>query len=216
MARATVARRPLRGKFFEKFLNNDLNNLSTFLQLKYKEIAASEVRGVTPLNSQHEEFWVESGSLSTVKWREYNVFQFYSVEIYNLFVGIRDTVKEACEYYGIDFKKQQYMLQGWFNINTSKGGKLDWHDHGGPYAPYFHGFYCVNAEPSITHYKINNDDNQIVDNININNRLILSEMGHPHAQGNWDWDGPRITIAFDVIPLASVGNAPEQHLIPLI
>jgi hypothetical protein len=46
------------------------------------------------------------------------------------------------------------MVQGWFNINYNHTGKLDWHDHGGPYAPYFHGYYSVNAEPSITYYNV--------------------------------------------------------------
>jgi len=203
-------------KFFEKFLDNDLSLLSKFLESKYKEILLAQTRWVTPLNTTGNEYWTESGSMSTVKWREYNVFQFHNREIFNLFVGIRDTVKEACEYYGVDFEKQQYMVQGWFNINNSEGGKLDWHDHGGPWAPYFHGYYCVSAEPSITHYKINNDDNKIVENVNKNNRLIVSEMGHPHAMGDWSWSGPRITIAYDITPLASLNGALEQHWIPLI
>lgn len=204
-------------KFFEKFLDNDLNVLSSFLGQKYNEIEQAKVFGVSKFGENGEEYWVQSGSLSTVKWREYNVFQFHNKELYNLFVGIKDTVKEACNYYGINFEKEQYMLQGWFNINDSKGGKLDWHDHGGPWAPHFHGYYCVNAEPSVTHYKINNDENQIVDNVNINNRLIVSEMGHPHAQGDWSWDGPRITVAYDISPLSSLlaSKTSEQHWIPL-
>jgi hypothetical protein len=44
------------------------------------------------------------------------------------------------------------MLQGWFNINEARNGKLDWHDHGPDGSPHFHGYYCVSAEPSITHY----------------------------------------------------------------
>jgi hypothetical protein len=203
-------------KFFEKFLNNDLNVLSGFLQLKYKEITESKLKGITPLNSKGQEFWVESGSLSTVKWREYNVFQFHNKEIFNLFTAIRDTVKEACDYYEINFEEQQYMIQGWFNINHFESGKLDWHDHGGPWAPYFHGYYCVNAEPSTTYYKIDNDDSKIFENVNKNNRLVISEMGHPHAQGDWSWEGPRITIAYDITPLKTLKGLPEQHWIPLI
>ena len=107
----------------------------------------------------------------------------------------------------------------WFNINNAEVGKLNWHDHGGPFAPHFHGYYCVNAEPSITHYKLFNDDNQIVDNVNKNNRLIVSEMGHPHAMGDWQWSGPRITVAYDIEPLESLisnNMTVEQHWIPLL
>ena len=126
--------------------------------------------------------------------------------------------KEACNYYGIDFYEQQYMIQGWFNINYNKKGKLDWHDHGPTGAPNFHGYYCVNAEPSITHYKI--DGIHEVENINKNNRAILSEMTHPHAMADWDWDGPRITVAYDLLPLQEVKKVfslhDEQHWIPLL
>lgn len=205
-------------KFFDKYLDNDLNRLSDFLSSKYVEIEEAKVSGTTLLGANGQnETWVESGSLSTVKWREYNVFQFHDPQIYKLYKAISDTVKEACEYYGIDFEKEQYMVQGWFNINQNGNGKLDWHDHGGPWAPFFHGYYCINAEPSITYYKINNDSSiPPVENHNVNNRLIVSEMGHPHAQGDWDWDGKRITLAYDIMPLRFLGPDGEQHWIPLL
>lgn len=200
-------------KFFERYLNNDLNILSKELQDRYFMIKNLEVPGVTPVGQN--DFWVQSQSVSTIKWREYNVFQFNIPEIYNLYIAVRDMVKEACEYYEIDFEKSQFMLQGWFNINESNGGKLDWHEHGDSGAPNFHGYYCVNAEPSSTHYYVFGKD---IENINKNNRAILSEMGHPHAMGNWSWNGPRITVAYDVIPLKDiqkVGYSAEQHWIPL-
>jgi hypothetical protein len=203
-------------KFFEKYLDNDLNKLSAFLEKKYKEIEEVKVPGVSKLYENGRELWLESGSLSTVKWKEYNVFQFYNEEIHNLFVGVRETVKEACEYYGVNFEEQKYMIQGWFNITHSGKGKLDWHDHGGPFAPFFHGYYCVNAEPSVTNYKLFNNESMLVENVNKNNRLIVSEMGHPHAMGDWEWEGSRITIAYDIMPLkALIGDRNEQHFFPL-
>jgi hypothetical protein len=202
-------------KFFERYLNNDLDKLSQFLTLVYDKIQKEEIEGITPVTEK--DLWKESSSVSTMKWREYNVFQFHSPAIWNLYKGISDTVKEACEYYGIDFDKEQYMVQGWFNINNRKTGKLDWHDHGGPWAPFFHGYYCVKAEPSSTFYKIDNKEELIVENKNINNRLIISEMGHPHAQGDWDWDGERITIAYDIMPMRFMHPMDmSQHYIPLL
>jgi hypothetical protein len=105
------------------------------------------------------------------------------------------------------------MVQGWFNINYNHVGKLDWHEHGGNGAPHFHGYYCVKAEPSVTHYRVFDEE---IQNINKNNRAILSETGHPHAMGDWDWEGPRITIAYDVIPLRFIPTEWEQHWIPLV
>jgi hypothetical protein len=204
-------------KFFERYLDNDLDKLSLFLEEKYKLIQEAQLRGIDKLGK--EEAWLESGSLSTVKWREYNVFQFYSPEIYKVFKTISEVVHEACEYYDIDFEKQQYMVQGWFNINYADTGKLNWHDHGGPYAPYFHGYYSIKAEPSITHYQIKDGSDRVVENVNKNNRLIVSEMGHPHAMGDWSWDGPRITLAYDIVPMSRLSEDPgivEQHWIPLL
>jgi hypothetical protein len=80
----------------------------------------------------------------------------------------------------------------------------------------FHGYYCVKAEPSVTHYKINNSTP--FENINKNNRLILSEMGHPHAMADWEWDGPRITVAYDIISLNDLSQnnkANAQHWFPM-
>ena len=218
-------------KFFDKYLDNDLNRLSKFLLKQYDKIQNKEIDGITPLDKQ-KDYWVESGSLSTIKWNEYNVFQFYNNEIYNLFSGLRSVVKEACDYYEINYDEQKYMVQGWFNINYNTVGKLDWHDHGPTYEEKltknnsgnyslkqymnFHGYYCVNAEPSVTHYLIDNE--RPFENINKNNRLILSQMGHPHAMSNWEWDGPRITIAYDVASLYTLENddkQPQQHWIPL-
>lgn len=200
-------------KFFERFLDNNLTILAAELQDRYVKIQKAEVTGVTPLGDK--EIWKESGSVSTMKWRQYNVFQFHSTGIYNLYKAVKDMTKEACEHYELDFDKQNFMLQGWFNINHNKTGKLDWHDHGPYGAPNFHGYYCVNAEPSTTHYRVFDND---IENHNKNNRAILSEMGHPHAMADWSWDGPRITIAYDIIPLKDIqvwGKDQEQHWIPL-
>ena len=201
-------------KFFETFLNNDLEKLSFELQDRYQKIKDAELIGVTPVGPN--DFFRDSNSVSTIKWRQYNVFQFHIEEIFNLYKALSSLTKEACEYYGLNFEAEQFMVQGWFNINYAKSGKLNWHDHGPMGAPAFHGYYCVNAEPSVTYYQV--FDKQ-VDNVNINNRVILSEMGHPHAQGDWDWDGPRITVAYDILPLRflkDAGQENEQHWIPLI
>jgi hypothetical protein len=200
-------------RFFERFLDNDLQALANELKIRYDLIEQAKVAGVTPVSDQ--EIWKQSNSVSTMKWRQYNVFQFHIPGIRKLYDAISDMVHEACDYYELDFDAQQYMMQGWFNINYAHNGKLDWHDHSPQGAPNFHGYYSVSAEPSVTHYVT--FDNH-VENHNVNNRAILSEMGHPHAMGDWDWDGPRITVAYDVIPLDGLvrdGMDQEQHWIPL-
>lgn len=196
-------------KFFERNLSEDVVSLSNFLKNQYKRIEKGEL---LKNDTNESTAWDKSGSITTSKWKHFNVFQFYNPAIHQLFRSIRSMTIEACEYYGIDFEKEDFWVQGWFNINYNHVGKLDWHEHGGPGAPWFHGYYCVSAEPSITHYKVFDKE---VDNINKNNRAILSETGHPHAMADWDWEGPRITIAYDVIPFRGVMQEWEQHWIPL-
>lgn len=200
-------------RFFEFFLDNDLNILTQELIQRYRLIEEAKLLGVTPVGDQ--EVWKDTNSVSTMKWRQYNVFQFHIPGIRKLYDAVSAMVHEACEYYEIDFDEQQFMLQGWFNINHAKTGKLDWHEHGPNGAPNFHGYYSVSAEPSETHYITTNQERKV--NINKNNRAVLSEMGHPHAMGDWDWDGPRITVAYDIIPLRDLIVHPqeEQHWIPL-
>lgn len=209
----SVSRSTQPHKFFERFLNNDLSKLAEDLKKRYELIENAKIVGVTPVTDH--ELWKTSNSVSTMKWRQYNVFQFHIPEIYNLYLAISDMVREACEYYDINFEDQKFMMQGWFNINHAGNGKLDWHEHGYSGAPLFHGYYCVKAEPSETHYVT---FNEYKINVNKDNRAVLSEMGHPHAMGDWDWQGDRITVAYDVQPLdflQKAGIEHEQHWIPL-
>lgn len=197
-------------KFFERTLNADLRDLSMFLQHQYSRIEKGEL---LKNDNNEKTLWDVSGSITTSKWNKYNVFQLYHPGIHDLFRAVKSMVIEACEHYNIDFEKERFWAQGWFNINYNHVGKLDWHEHGGSGAPWFHGYYCVNAEPSITHYKVFDKE---IQNNNKNNRAILSETGHPHAMADWDWEGPRITIAYDVVPFKGIMQEWEQHWIPLV
>lgn len=205
-------------KFFERLLDNDLEKMSLDLQKRYKFIESGKYPNVALITEQDVAF-KESESVSTMRWRQYNAFQFHTEEVYNLYLAVSSMVREACEYYEIDFDKQKFMTQAWFNINHAKGGKLDWHEHSPSGAPNFHGYYSVSAEPSETHY-LAFDEYKV--NVNKNNRAVLSEMGHPHAMGSWNWDGPRITLAYDITPLDNLLKynvisdfQAEQHWIPL-
>lgn len=219
-------------KFFYRDLQLNLNKTSAILKLEYDRIKNAEMHGVKPFDNinPENEIFKDSRSISTIKSREYNAFQMYYPFMHDLYSSVVDMVREACIYYDVDYNSQRWICQSWFNINKKEnGGRLDFHDHIvdhhiGRYVA-FHGYYCVNAEPSITTYKIGNEVKQ---NINKNNRAILSAVGFPHAQEPWDWDEERITIAYDVVPLtyykqSEYLNSPlkdhegfwEQHWFPL-
>jgi hypothetical protein len=209
-------------KFFEKHLNNNTSELYSYLLKKQEDLKNGIVPGFEKekFSQAPEEYfkYYNPQRIDTF----YNIFQFYNESIYNLYEALKDLTIEASEYYGLDFKKEKFMIHGWFNSESNKKevnleNDTSYHDHSeGKGVPYFHGYYCVNAEPSTTYYKINNDKQ--FENINKNNRAILSETGHPHQIGLWNSLDKRITIAYDVTPLRfiSTGGYPEQSWIPLI
>ena len=194
-------------RFFERFLDNDLDELFQYLNQKQLDLLSGEFPGIS--KEKLEKYDIYNGP-STQLCNYYNIFDFENLAILNLKNALRSATEEACEYYGIDFESNNYHIHGWFNLDYQSPENKDtgvspikhaeyYHDHmGGEGAPVFHGYYCVNAEPSITYYKID----RLVDfeNINKNNRAVLSETGHPHGRDDWYFEKPRVTIAYDVVP----------------
>jgi hypothetical protein len=193
-------------KFFDAFLDNNLEDLSAYLIDINSKMLEGKMFDMTA--QEVLDFVYEGNGISTQLGGKYNIFTFNNSSIATLKNRLREVIIEACEYYGIDFEASNYMVNGWFNLDygTLYGNSphnpndtSNYHDHmDGKGAPVFHGYYCVSAEPSKTHYLINRSTPS--ENININNRLVVSETGHPHNIGNWDWEGPRITIAYDISP----------------
>lgn len=187
-------------KFFEIYPEINIKNLESYLQGVYQQMCFDGWFGEYSVTN-------DIGMTQDVT-HNYNIFNYPNKEISTLLESIRVMTKEACAYYDIDFNKQKYMIHGWFNLwkilSASKMEDRPWHFHDKVGAPNFHGYYCVNAEPSITHYIIND---QPFDNVNINNRAILSETGHAHTPGDWRNNYDRITIAYDILPIGPTINS---------
>lgn len=212
-------------KFFDKILNNDVNDLYAYLENLYNLITKKNFLRLPEevfdkYNNIHNGAATQLGDF-------YNIFEFINPNIVRLYDGLSDTLDEACSYYEIDRKKQKYMIHGWFNLdypneeNATEVSPIKdphrFHDHSGGFgAPWFHGYYCVNAEPSTTYYKIGGSDGQLFENHNKNNRLVLSETGHPHGRDDWYEIKPRITIAYDITPLEFLGGSTYVNEIPWI
>jgi hypothetical protein len=206
----TSSKQPHR--FFERFINNDLEDLQLYLAEKQKEILAGKIEGIP--TEKLANFTDENGP-ATQLGSYYNIFNFDHRAIKALKTALKDCmVNDVSEYYGIDYDAQDYMIHGWFNLDyKTQGGGVSplehpehFHDHmGGEGSPIFHGYYCVNAEPSSTWYKINGET--LFENINKNNRAIISETGHPHGRDDWYKSRPRITIAYDIAPASSGVNS---------
>lgn len=193
-------------KFFDGFLDNDLELLREYLLDFEQRLYSDEFLEIPADRKEYFKNGMRGGP--TQLGRYYNIFSYDNQSINALKEALKEKIKEACEYYGIDFELNNYMINGWFNVdygskygNTPYNSKdtSNFHDHmDGKGAPVFHGYYCVNAEPSSTYYLINRETP--FENINRNNRFVISETGHPHSIGNWDWEGPRITLAYDISP----------------
>ena len=202
-------------KFFDKIIDNDLDSLFDYLVDDQKKMVAGQ-RDFIP---KEELVGVdEDHGPSTQLAHHYNIFDkntYSHPGLDKLKDALRDLVFEASAYYGLDFNEQNYAIKGWYNLdkkmlpgtreqwlaaNPDKSSvKMNLHDQmGGEGAPVFHGYYCVNAEPSVTFYQI--DRVKDFDNVNINNRAIVSETGHPHTRDLWWSEKSRITIAYDICP----------------
>jgi hypothetical protein len=196
-------------RFFERTLDNNLENLYSFLLEKNNELVeqASKEMGEGLDKALAQDPGILD-AIATKNSEKYNLWTFDNPEIKKLKNAIADMTKEACAYYEYNDSSSKFITHAWFNLDKKiedlrqsvdpRKESSFFHDHmDGSGFPQLHGFYCVKAEPSSTYYKINNKD--IFENVNKNNRAILSETGNPHGRGNWYEDEPRMTIAYDVI-----------------
>lgn len=216
-------------KFFDKYLDvsqEELDSLYDFCVDRESDMLAGRFPGITA--EQAKEYAI-LGGLTTRTLGQYNVFQLHHPVIRKLLGAVRDMTKEACEYYGKDFDSEGFYIQGWINIEPAdQGDEADYardmieqnlHEHcGGLGIPDLHGYFCVFAEPSVTHYRV--DKVTPFENVNKNSRAVLSETGHPHTRGFWgNKEKRRITIAYDtrsIKDISSNDKGLEQHWIPLV
>ena len=160
------------------------------------------------------------GCMSSFYHEEYNVFNFASPELYDLYTYISTSVKKYL------VTNEKYYIRSWVNIfQTEKF--IGWHDHWPSMFNVFHGFYCVNTEgvnPSFTEYQIpNHHELKITSKDGL---LVFGKSdGDKHRSSPWmNSERARVTIAFDVIPEYNVyiANKKEEKfkntfsLVPLI
>jgi hypothetical protein len=91
-------------------------------------------------------------------------------------------------------------MQSWVNV-YNYGEYIDWHGHGQTSTYAWHGFFCVNAEPSKTTYQYLNSPETI--DVESKNNLLVLGKSNTDTHRTWPWldkNEPRITIAFDIVP----------------
>ena len=154
------------------------------------------------------------GSNSTKLYEAYNIFLCHYQEMTMLYEKIITSFKEK----NPDTYKK-YAISGWVNVYNS-GGFLDWHTHGvgmgNAFDGRWHGYFCVNGEPSKTLYR-DNETHKLVKAVeNKNGWLTMSPGGMEHRVTPWDnTEEPRITIAFDIVPQKQIDFG-VNHWMPII
>jgi len=99
-----------------------------------------------------------------------------------------------------------YVIKSWMNVYRS-GEYVDWHKHWRPESRVWHGFYCANVGDSATYYKIPGSK-QVITVPSKEGLLVVGKSeDDEHRSSMWnDETKPRITLAFDIVPVESINN----------
>lgn len=141
------------------------------------------------------------GTFTTAIFREYNFFTFANQDVLKLYHNLVKHITPILN------KDTQYVMQSWVNV-FRKGEFIDWHKHWIGDTDSYHGFYCVNVGNSVTTYRI--EDKEY--NVNGKDGLIVigRSKNDEHRSSEWLEETPRITIAYDLVPVESLK---EQFMI---
>ena len=149
-----------------------------------------------------------TNSLITQLFKNYNIFMYSYPEFYQLYLEIKTLFREQCG------NNDPYYCQAWLNYYHTDE-YVNWHRHNLSMNCGYHGFFCVDTEPSKTTYRL--PDETEFDVIGKNNLLVLSEnQGDSHRTWPWHLPEPRITIAFDIVPGARINPSDRlNHWLPI-
>jgi len=147
-------------------------------------------------------------TLTTKLFSQYNFCLYPLPGINELYWTIHHVFHNCLTHYHQGRVNERYFMQSWLNY-YQKGEFIDWHCHTQGDVGGWHGFFCLDVEPdSFTSYKWPNDPERkdlIIDVPSKNNKLVIGTSNSDlHRSSDWSHDRPRITIAFDILPLEHI------------
>jgi hypothetical protein len=158
------------------------------------------------LGFKDEEFLEDTtwhGSVSSKLNDHYNLFTFAHKEINQLYYELIKNISPVLN------PNISYVLKGWMNVYEA-GKNIKWHGHWPIEYEAWHGFYCVQVGESATLYQIPGREDVIKIKSKEGLLVVGKSAGDEHRSTVWnDTSMPRITIAFDVIPLKSLQTGHE-------
>lgn len=175
----------------------DLDSLKESCYLIYSELHAKQE------SSSVNAYANKDAPITTKLNNSYNIFSYPYPELENLFDVIKSKFYEVEKiHYGLNLKKN-YYLNAWLNY-YNYNEYVDWHIHQDMKPWTWHGFFCVDTEPSKTIYH-NLQHKRTYDIQSLDNRLVIGQCQNVrHKTDPWMVaDRPRITVAFDVLTSSS-------------
>ena len=156
---------------------------------------------------QNGSSWAYYATASTAVFDQYNMLLYPFNQFHELYEEIRTTFRELVN------TKEPHYIQCWLNY-YKKGEFIDWHGHRPPHMQSWHGYFCVRGEGSKTTYRL--PTGEFVDVETKDNLLVLSKSDDDrHRTYPWEGDTPRITVAFDIVPVKYVPTKAINHWMPI-
>jgi hypothetical protein len=143
----------------------------------------------------------------------YNLFSFPCRELIILYKSMVENISPLLD------TDRGYMLKSWMNVYR-EGEWVKPHGHWESQYEVWHGFYCANVgvNESKTTYSIPNSHTDI-EVPSVNGLLVVGKSDNDrHSSSVWtDPTHPRITLAFDIVPIDSIlqkNHFRLNHFIP--
>jgi len=180
---------------------SDVAVLHNYLLTKKLDVDLAELVRSCELLNQHvrEEFKHSENGYGTTCAKSAESLDHYNLFLYP-FPGFYELAQQITELFKSRIKsKHKYYLKGWINY-YNYGDYVDWHHHKISTTDSAHGFFCVHAQDSVTTYRVRDDEFHVQCEDGL---LVLGET-HSDVHRTWPWHDksrPRITIAFDIVPI---------------
>ena len=148
------------------------------------------------------------GNVPAAHNHKYNLLTFPGPDLNRLYAELVKNITPLLE-------DTIYVIKSWLNV-FRKGEKIDWHPHWQPEHKVWHGFYCAQVGNSFTEYRIPNIE-KTVKVVSKEGLIVIGKSdGDEHSSSAWkESKRPRITIAFDIIPVEAIPNKLYgNHFIP--
>ena len=149
------------------------------------------------------------GSETSASYQKYNLLSFPLRSFQILYHSMVSVIKPC-------LPNEPHVLQCWLNV-FRENASIGWHSHWDKKYRTLHGFYCVNVTPSFTEYEFLHRPGE---NFKVESKegLLVFGKSNDDRHRSSPWSGgavPRVTIAFDVVPVSTLGDeliVPNHYL----